>query len=83
MNEYWRQQHDLTTSDKASFVERARAEEDSFLRSLRKVTDRAETRMRERTARQQHAAALRDLNRGPDDVIDDADDSAIQRGMLR
>ena len=49
---------------------------------LRKITSQADNRMRERTAKEQHADALRELNRGPDDVVPDADDSSIQRGML-
>ena len=66
MNEYWKQQHDLTTNDKASFVERAREEEDSFLHSLRKVTDRAENRMLTRVA----------CRGGEDD--EDVDDASVK-----
>ena len=35
-----------------------------------------------RTAKEQHADALRELNRGPDDVVPDAH-PAIQRDILR
>jgi hypothetical protein len=44
----------------------------------RKLTDRAENRMRTRTAREQLAETLRELNRGPDDVIPDSDDASMQ-----
>ena len=82
MNDYWKQQHGLTPDEKQAFVERTLADEARFLRSLRKITSGAENRMLTRTAKEQHAEALRELNRGPDDVIDDADDSSVQRGML-
>lgn len=82
MNEYLKQQAGLTHDEKRSFVERTLADEARFRQSLRKITDSADNRMRERTARQQHADALRELNRGPDDVVPDADGSSIQRGML-
>ena len=82
MNPYWQKQHGLTPDEKQAFVERTLADEDRFRQSLRKITDSADNRMRERTAKQQHAEALRELNRGPDDVVPDADDSSIQRGML-
>lgn len=49
---------------------------------LRKITSQADSRMRARTAREQQAAALAAMNRERDDVIDDADDSSVQRGML-
>lgn len=83
MNEYWKEQSGLTHDEKQAFVDRARADEAKFLRSLRKITDQADARMRTRTAKEQHAAALADLARGPDDVVPDADDSSIQRGMLK
>lgn len=83
MTPYWQQQHGLTSQEKAAFVERVQAEQAAFLASLRTVHSQAENRMRERTAKEQHAEALRELNRGPDDVIDDADDSSVQRGMLK
>ena len=73
MNEYWKQQ----------FLDDCAASEAAFKASYRKITNQADSRMRERTARQQHAAALRDLNRGPDDVVPDADDASVQRGMMR
>ena len=82
MNPYWQQQHGLTPDEKRAFVERTLADEARFRQSLRKITDSADNRMRERTARQQHADALRELNRGPDDVVPDSDGSSIQRGMM-
>ena len=69
MNEYWKQQ----------LIDQWEAEGRAH---LRKITSDADNRMRTRTAKEQHAAALAELARGPDEVIDDADDSAIQRGML-
>ena len=83
MNPYWQQQHGLTPDEKRAFVERTTADEARFRQSLRKITDSADNRMRERTAKEQHRDALRELNRGPDDVVPDADDSSIQRGMLK
>ena len=83
MNEYRKEQAGLTHDEKRAFVDKAKADEAGFLRSLRKITDRADSRMRERTAKEQHRDALRELNRGPDDVVPDADDSSIQRGMLK
>ena len=83
MNDYWKHQHGLTHDENQAFVDKARADEDRFRQSLRKITDSADNRMRERTAKQQQKAAMDALNRGPDDVIDDADDSAVQRGMLK
>ena len=83
MNEYWKQQHGLTPDEKRAFVERTLADEARFRQSMRKITSDAENRMLTRTAKEQHRDALRELNRGPDDVIDDADDSSIQRGMLK
>lgn len=82
MNEYWKEQAGLTHDEKRAFVERTLADEARFRQSLRKITDSADNRMRERTAKQQHHDALRELNRGPDDVVPDADYSSIQRGML-
>ena len=83
MNEYWKEQAGLTPDEKQAFVERTLADEARFRQSLRKITDSADNRMRERTAKQQHADALRELNRGPDDVAPDFDDSSLQRGMLK
>lgn len=82
MTDQWQQQPGLTPEEKQVFVDRARADEARFLRSLRKITDQAENRMRTRTARQQHHDALRELNRGPDDVVPDAHQE-IQRNMLK
>ena len=45
-------------------------------RHIVRITSAADNRMRERTAREQLLAAQRELNRGQDDVIDDADDSS-------
>ena len=83
MNEYWKEQAGLTPDEKRAFVERTLVDESRFRQSLRKITSGAENRMLTRTAKEQHAEALRELNRGPDDVIDDADDSSVQRGMLK
>lgn len=65
MNPYWKQQHGLTTTEKAAFVDRVQAEQSEFLRSLRTIHSAAENRMLTRVARA----------RGPDD--DDADDSSV------
>ena len=51
MNEYWKQQHGLTTSEKAAFVERVQAEQAAFLAPLRTVHSQAENRMLTRVAR--------------------------------
>ena len=83
MNECWQQQHGLTPDEKRAFVERTLTDEARFRQSLRKITDSADNRMRERTAKEQHRDALRELNRGPDDVVPDSDDSSLQRGMLK
>ena len=40
-------------------------------------TSAAENRMRTRTAKEQHAAALAEANREQDDAIPDSDDSAL------
>lgn len=57
-------------------MQRERNERDRrYLR--RKITDPATNRMRERTAREQLAAAQADMERGPEDVVpDDADYSS-------
>lgn len=81
MTDRW-QQPGLTPEEKQAFIAKARVEEARLLRSLRKITDGAENRMRERTARQQQHDALRELNRSPDEVVPDAH-PAIQRDMLR
>ena len=83
MNEYWQHQHGMTPDEKRAFVNRVQADEARFRQSLCKITSDAKNRMLTSTAKEQHADALRELNRGPDDVIDDADDSSIQRGMLK
>ena len=47
------------------------------------ITSPAEARMLNRTAKEQLAEALADANRGPDDVIPDADDeSSTRAGVL-
>ena len=47
------------------------------------ITNPAEARMRTRTAKEQHAAALEELNRQQEEVIPDADDAAsLQRNIL-
>ena len=66
MNPYWQQQHGLTTTEKAAFVDRVQAEQAEFLRSLRTIHSAAENRMLTRVARA----------RGPDD--DDADDASVK-----
>ena len=66
MNEYWQQQHGLTTTEKAAFVDRVQAEQAEFLRSLRTIHSAAENRMLTRVA----------CERGPDD--DDADDASVK-----
>jgi hypothetical protein len=45
-------------------------------RGIAHITDRAEARMRERTARERHAAALEAL-KGPDEIPDN-DDASLQ-----
>lgn len=43
----------------------------------RKISSASENRMRDRTAKEQLSAAMRELERGPEDVVpDDADDSS-------
>ena len=55
----------------------SRTESDCMTEQYRKLTDKAENRMRTRTAKEQLAETLRELNRGPDDVIPDADDGSL------
>lgn len=69
MNPYWQQQHGLTTSDKAAFVERVQSEQAEFLASLRTVHSQAENRMLTRVAR--------DRISGTDN--DDADDASLAK----
>ena len=48
------------------------------------ITSPAEGRMRMRTAKEQHAAALAELQRECDDAVpDDEDDSALRNNILR
>ena len=68
MNEYWKQQHGLTPDEKRAFVERTLADEASFLRSLRKITDSADNRMLTRVARERSG--------GTDE---DADDASLEK----
>lgn len=69
MNQYWQQQHGLTPDEKRAFVERTLADEARFLRSLRKITDSADSRMLTRVARERSG--------GTDD--DDADDASLEK----
>jgi hypothetical protein len=48
---------------------------------FRKITNQAEARMRERTARQQLIAAQAELNREQDYSVADGDDSSLQNIM--
>ena len=50
MNPYWQQQHGLTTTERAAFVDRVQAEQSGFLRSLRTIHCAAENRMLTRVA---------------------------------
>ena len=63
MNEYWQQQHGLTTGEKRAFVDRVQAEQAEV---LREITSQAENRMLTRVA----------CERGPDE--DDADDASVK-----
>lgn len=67
MNPYWQQQHGLTTSEKAAFVERVQAEQSEFLASLRTVHSQAENRMLTRVA-----------CRGGEDE-EDGDDASVKK----
>lgn len=67
----------LTIEEKRQFVEYAEADSAHFLRTK---TTPAEGRALTRRARM--AADMFEAQRGPDDVVPDADDSSIQRGML-
>lgn len=63
-------------------MQRERNERDRrYLR--RKITDPATNRMRERTAKEQLAAAQAEMARGPDDVVPDADDSSAWARVMR
>lgn len=55
-------------------MQRDRNEHDR--RYLASITDAAYLRMRERTAKEQLLAAMRELARGSDDVVPDADDGS-------
>ena len=67
MNPYWQQQHGLTTSEKAAFVERVQAEQAEFLASLCTVHSQAENRMLTRVAR------------GGEDDDEDGDDASLAK----
>ncbi len=67
MNDYWRQQHGLTTSEKAAFVERVQADQADFLHSLRTIHSAAENRMLTRVA-----------CRGGEDE-EDGDDASVKK----
>lgn len=69
MNDYWRQQHGLTTSEKAAFVERVQSEQAEFLASLRTVHSQAENRMLTRVARDRISGTHND----------DADDLSLEK----
>lgn len=45
----------------------------------RKISSQAHGRMLTRTAKEQMAQAMADANRGPDDVVPDADDESASR----
>jgi hypothetical protein len=51
---------------------------------IARITDAADSRMRLRTAKEQHAAALAELNREQDESIPDPeDDMSIRNNVLR
>ena len=51
---------------------------------IARITDAADSRMRLRTAKEQHAAALAELNREQDQTRnDDEDDSSLRNNVLR
>lgn len=68
MNEYWKQQHGLTTDEKRAFIERVQAEQSSFLHSLRTIHSAAENRMLTRVA----------IARSGGTGEDDADDASLE-----
>lgn len=82
----------LKIEEKKQFVESAKADSARFLDT--KTTPAAHRRMvefrqntspaegRALTRRSRMAADMADAQRGPDDVVPDADHSSIQRGML-
>lgn len=76
MNEYRQQQHGLTTTEKAAFVDRVQAEQAEFLHSLRTIHSAAENRMLTRVCTEKLVDRANKL-------IDMFDDSSIQRGMLK
>ena len=50
---------------------------------LRRMASQAENKMRERTAHEELAAHFQNSQRGPDDVVPDADDGSMRRtGVL-
>ena len=55
-----------------------RAEGDRMTEQYRKLTDRAENRMRTRTAREQLAETLRELHKPQDEAIPDSDNASMQ-----
>lgn len=69
MNEYWQHQHGLTPDGKQAFVDKAKADEAGFLRSLRKITDSANNRMLTRVARDRISGTHND----------DADDLSLEK----
>ena len=82
----------LTIEEKRQFVESAKADSARFFDTkttpaahqrmveFRQITSQAEGHALTRRARM--AADMADAQRGPDDVVPDADDSSLQRGML-
>ena len=56
----------------------SRAEGDCMTEQYRKLTDRAENRMRTRTAREQLAETLRELHKPQDEAIPDSDGASMQ-----
>ena len=51
---------------------------------IARITDAADSRMRLRTAKEQHAAAMEALNRKQDESRnDDEDDSSLRNNVLR
>lgn len=81
----------LTIEEKRKFVKYAEADSAHFLRTkttpaahqrmveFRQITSPAEGRALTRRARM--AADMVEAQRGPDDVVPDADDSSLQLGM--
>jgi hypothetical protein len=69
MNEYWQQQHGMKPDEKQAFVEHVKAEQASFLHSLRTIHSAAENRMLTRVA----------IERSGGTDEDDADDASLEK----